>query len=232
MGMRIAHEVTSATGAGTMATIMSETFSSSPLLQARGLAFVRRDEPVFGPLDFAVHAGELVLVEGDNGSGKTTLMRILAAMLHGHSGEVLLHGGRLDRERAAGEIVYLGHHLGLKAELTVLENLRYTQGLYGRRRGVTPDTAIEGVDLGGYEHEPVKQLSAGQKKRVALARLLLVPAAIWLLDEPWANLDRQGIALVNRLLERHVGEGGAALATSHGTVRYLKSDVRCIGLSP
>ena len=215
-----------------MAATMSDSTSTVALLQARGLAFARRDEPVFGPLDFAVHAGELVLVEGDNGSGKTTLMRILAAMLHGHAGEVLLHGRRLERDRAAGEILYLGHHLGLKADLTVLENLRYTQGLYGRRRGVSPSSAIEGVELAGYEHEPVKQLSAGQKKRVALARLLLVPAAIWLLDEPWANLDRHGIALVNRLLERHVGEGGAALATSHGTVRYVQGDVRCIGLSP
>lgn len=214
-----------------MAGIMSDLPSPPALLEARGLSFLRRDEPIFGPLDFAVHAGEVVLVEGDNGSGKTTLMKVLASTLHADVGEVLLHDRRLSRDIAAGEIVYLGHQLGMKLDLTVLENLRYIQGLYGHRRGVTPMSAIEGVGLAGYEHEPVKQLSAGQKKRAALTRLLLVPAAIWLLDEPWANLDRHGIALVNRLLERHTSEGGAAMVTSHGTASFLKSDVPRIRLS-
>ncbi len=210
---------------------MSDLSAPLALLEARGLAFLRRDEPIFGPLDFAVHAGELLLLEGDNGSGKTTLLRVLATMLQGNEGEVLLHGRRLNRENAAGELLYLGHQLGLKTDLTSLENLTYSQGLYGRRRSVTPMTAIEGVGLAGYEHEPVKHLSAGQKKRVALARLILVPAAVWLLDEPWANLDQQGIALVNRLIARHVDEGGAVLASSHGTVSYVDRAFRRIGLS-
>jgi heme exporter protein A len=80
--------------------------------------------------------------------------------------------------------------------------------------------ALRDVGLAGYEDEPVRRLSAGQKKRAALARLLLVPATLWLLDEPYANLDRHGIALVNRLLERHIGDGGAALVTSHGAVSF------------
>jgi len=136
------------------------TAAHIPLLEARALRFLRQDEPVFGPLHFQLHAGELALVEGDNGSGKTTLMRVLAGLLHLDEGE--LHW-----------------------------------------RGV-----------------PLGRLSAGQRKRAALARLLLVPATLWLLDEPYANLDRHGIALVNRLLETHIASGGAALVTSHGAVSF------------
>lgn len=202
-----------------------------PLLEGRGVAFLRRDEPVFGPIDFVLQAGEVVLVEGDNGSGKTTLLRLLAGLLHCHEGELLLRGGPLDRDHAAGEIVLLGHQLGLKADLSPLENLRVAEGLYGRRRGTEPGTALASVGLEGYEYEPVRRLSAGQKKRAALARLLLIPAAIWLLDEPYANLDREGIDLVNRLLEHHVLNGGAALVTTHGTVDWLHGTPRRIRLA-
>ncbi len=210
----------------------SDRLDRAPLLEGRDVAFMRRDEPVFSPIDFALHAGEVVLVEGDNGSGKTTLLRLLAGLLKRGEGEIRLHGEPLTHDRMAGEIVFLGHHLGLKFDLSPLQNLRFMQGLYGRRRGVTPATALAGVDLAGYEHEPVRRLSAGQKKRAALARLLLVPAAVWLLDEPYANLDREGIALVNRLIERHTLEGGAAMVTSHGAVTYLHGEPRSIRLSP
>lgn len=205
--------------------------SSAPLLEARALRYLRQDEPIFGPLDFALYAGEVVLVEGDNGSGKTTLLRVLTGLAHVDEGEILLYGEPLTRLRAAGEVSFLGHHLGLKSDLSPLENLRVAEGLYGRRKGVSAVTAIDGVGLAGYEHELVRRLSAGQKKRAALARLMLIPAALWLLDEPYANLDREGIALVNRLLERHTMAGGAALVTSHGAVTYLRGEPRRIELS-
>lgn len=218
--------------------MMSTASSATPaqldrplLLEGRGVAFMRRDEPVFGPIDFALHAGEVVLVEGDNGSGKTTLLRMLAGTLRHGDGEIRLHDEPLTRLHAAGEIVFLGHHLGLKHDLSPLENLRVAEGLYGRRRGASPITVLTSLGLAGYEHEPVRRLSAGQKKRAALARLLLTPAAIWLLDEPYANLDREGIALVNRLLERHTLEGGAAMVTSHGAMTYLNGEPRRIRLS-
>ncbi len=156
-----------------------------PLLEARALGFHRQDEPVFAPLDFKLHAGELALIEGDNGSGKTTLLRMLAGLLH----------------VGAGELRWRGEPL---------------------RRDACTDAAAVLADIGlaGYEDEPVRRLSAGQKKRAALARLLLLPATLWLLDEPYANLDRSGIARVNRLLETHTAGGGAALVTSHGTVAF------------
>jgi heme exporter protein A len=194
--------------------------ASAPLLEAHRLSFHRQDEPVFAPLDFRLRAGELALVEGDNGSGKTTLLRLLAGLLHVSEGRLLWRGEPWRRDACAGEILFLGHQLGQKLELSPRENLAFAIGLHGRRDDVTPAAALDEVGLAGYEDEPVRRLSAGQKKRAALARLLLQPAALWLLDEPYANLDRHGIALVNRLLERHVAAGGAVLVSSHGAVGF------------
>jgi heme exporter protein A len=194
--------------------------TATPLLEARALSFHRQDEPVFGPLDFRLDAGELTLIEGDNGSGKTTLMRILTGLLRPEEGELYWRGQPLTWDRCSGEVLFLGHQLGLKAELSARENLRFAIGLHGHREHSDIDNALMRVGLAGFGDEPVRKLSAGQKKRVALARLLLVPAALWLLDEPYANLDRAGIELVNGLLEAHIAHGGAALVTSHGAVQF------------
>ena len=200
------------------------------LLQARGLAYLRNDEPIFGPLDFALYPGEVVLIEGDNGSGKTTLLKVLAGLLAPSAGAVLLNGEPLTLARLSHQVALLGHLLGVKAELSPLQNLRFAMGLGGLRPGITPYHALKSVGLDGYEDVPLRQLSAGQKKRVALARLLLVPAALWLLDEPYANLDREGMALVNRLLEVHALRGGAALITSHGAYAYTSGTPRRLQL--
>ena len=199
---------------------MTSVPTATPLLEARALSFHRQDEPVFGPLDFRLDAGELTLIEGDNGSGKTTLMRILTGLLRPEEGELYWRGEPLTWNRCSGEVVFLGHQLGLKTELSPRENLRFAIGLHGHREHNDIDDALEKVGLAGYEDEAVRRLSAGQKKRVALARLLLVPAALWLLDEPYANLDRTGIELVNGLLETHIAHNGAALVTSHGAVQF------------
>lgn len=201
-----------------------------PLLAVRALAYARNDEPIFGPLDLTLDAGEVVLVEGDNGSGKTTLLKVLSGLLAPTSGEVLLHGSELTLAKLSQQVALLGHLLGLKLELSALQNLRFAIGLGGVRQGITPQIALAGVGLEGYEDQPLRLLSAGQKKRVALARLLLVPAALWLLDEPYANLDRDGIGLVNRLLETHARRGGAALITSHGAYAYTSGTPRRIAL--
>lgn len=203
-----------------MTVALTAITADSAVLEARSLRFCRQDEPVFDALDFRLHAGELALIEGDNGSGKTTLMRILAGLLHVDEGELYWHGQPLQRDRCSGQILFLGHQLGLKADLSPLENLRVAVGLNGRREQIDMSSVLIEVGLGGYESEPVRQLSAGQKKRVALARLLLLPATLWLLDEPYANLDRTGIALVNRLLEDHLARGGSALVTSHGAMGF------------
>lgn len=200
------------------------------LLEACALAFARNDEPVFGPLDFALHGGEVVLIEGDNGAGKTTLLRVLSGLLAPTSGEIRLGGEPLTLARLSPQVALLSHQAGLKPELTALENLRFAAGLHGLRSGLSPTTALAGVGLDGYADVPVRQLSAGQRKRVALARVLIAPVGLWLLDEPYANLDLEGIKLVNRLLENHANRGGAALITSHGAYAYTSGTPRRIPL--
>jgi heme exporter protein A len=199
---------------------MTASPAAVPLLRARALSFSRADEAVFGPLDFELHAGELALVEGDNGSGKTTLLRLLAGLLHIGGGSLRWRGAAWQRDAYIGDVLFLGHQLGLKMDLSPRENLRIVAGLHGVREGAEVGAVLTEVGLAGYEDEPVRRLSAGQKKRAALARLLLLPASLWLLDEPFANLDRAGIALVNQLLEGHLARGGAALVTSHGAVSF------------
>jgi len=213
---------------------MSESIDTEipPLLQVRALSYARNDEPVFGPLDFSLRPGEIVLMEGDNGSGKTTLLKVLSGLLEPTGGDVLLRGAPLTLAKLSHQVALLGHLLGLKLELSTLQNLRFAVGIGGIRAGITPQTALASVGLDGYEDQPVRMLSAGQRKRVALARLLLVPAALWLLDEPYANLDRDGIELVNYVLDDHARRGGAALITSHGAYAYTSGTPRKIALRP
>ncbi len=191
-----------------------------PLIDVCALSFARRDEPVFGPLSFTLAAGQIVLIEGDNGSGKTTLLRVLAGLLQPDSGSARILGAAPGSEAARAQMATLGHLLGLKGDLTVLENLRLGMALYGCRAGADVRAVLDQVGLDGYADEPVRTLSAGQKKRTALARLALLPARLWLLDEPYANLDRAGIGVVNALLDAHAAAGGGALVSSHGAVGF------------
>jgi heme exporter protein A len=199
---------------------MTAAKSTVPLLEARAVSFLRQDEAVFAPLDFQLHAGELALVEGANGSGKTTLLRVLAGLLHLGTGELRWRGEPLQRDHCVDDFLFLGHQLGLKADLSPRENLRIATGLHGQRAGIDAAGALVEVGLRGFEDEPTRRLSAGQKKRAALARLRLLPATLWLLDEPYANLDRAGTELVNHTLQWHLGTGGAALVSSHTTVNF------------
>jgi len=200
------------------------------LLEARRLAYARNDEPIFGPLDFVLQPGEVVLIEGDNGAGKTTLLRVLSGLLEATAGDILLDGEPLTLAKLSHQVALLGHQPGLKGDLTASENLRFAVGLGGVRPGISPATALAGVGLEGFADVPMRQLSAGQKKRVSLARVLLAPVGLWLLDEPYANLDLEGIKLVNRLLESHARRGGAALITSHGAYAFTSGTPRRIPL--
>lgn len=179
---------------------------------------------MFGPLDFSVSAGEALLVQGDNGSGKTTLLRVLAGLLRADQGEIAIDGHPADVAQRARAMAYLGHLPALKADLSTLENLEFLCGLHGRRRVQSPAQAMALVGLAGYEDALARQLSAGQKKRLSLARMWLSPAPLWLMDEPYANLDLGGIQLVNRLVQEHLHDGGAALVTTHGA--YAAPPVR------
>ncbi len=216
-----------------MTTVTNVPNSSElSLLEARGLSFARNDEPVFGPLDLELGAGEALLVLGGNGAGKTTLLRVLAGLLPAGAGTVMLQGRPVDRSHLARGSAYVGHLNGHKADLGAEENLAFTLALQGGDRRASVSAALAQVGLAGHEDTPARRLSAGQNKRLALARLMLQAAPLWLLDEPYANLDLDGIALVNRLLQGHLSSGGAALLTTHGAYAAPPVPVRTLSLAP
>lgn len=200
------------------------SFSPTPLLQADNLKFTRDTTPIFDRIDFKVDRAEALLVQGGNGAGKTTLLRILAGLLVPDEGRVLLDGNPMRPGRGHAEVAYLGHLPALKGDLTAAENLELAAGLQRCRAGREAEAALAHVGLAGYDDHLARHLSAGQRKRLMLARVWASSAALWLLDEPYANLDLQGIELVNRLISEHVAECGAVLVTTHGA--YAAPPVR------
>jgi heme exporter protein A len=202
--------------------------AENPLIQAAALCFSRNEERIFGPLDLHVHAGEALLVRGDNGAGKTTLLRVLAGLLAPESGEVLLNGEAFSHDAFVVLAAYLGHKHGHKAELTVLQNLRFSAQLRGLAEDAGLEQLIAECGLAGYEDTAAGKLSAGQNKRLSLARLKAQGSRLWLMDEPYANLDLAGIAWVNALIQSHVGNGGGALISSHGAYASPEVPVRTL----
>lgn len=207
------------------------TRAAAPLLVARGLTYHRNQDRIFGPLDIEVFAGEALLVRGGNGAGKTTLLRVLAGLLEATAGSAALDGRPVDGRHLARHCGFLAHRSGHKAELPALENLRYAALLQGRAVPLRAlEAALARVGLAGYEDTPPGRMSAGQNKRLALARLSLHPGRLWLMDEPYANLDLEGIALVDRLVEAHTAAGGAAFITTHGAYAAPPGRVRTLDM--
>jgi len=177
---------------------------------------VRRGERrLIRGLDFALVDGQKALLVGPNGSGKTSLLRVLAGLAPPAAGSVTLNGEQVQAlapERRS-LLAYRGHLDGLKQDLTVAENLDFYGALRARQAGVRPAIAAAGLD--GLESRPVRYLSAGQRRRVALAILHCADAKVWILDEPMTNLDGAGRALVAAWIESHVERGGMAVIASH-----------------
>ena len=191
------------------------------MLSVSHLACSRGDRRLFGDLSFAVEPGGWLHVTGDNGAGKTTLLRTLVGLSQPDAGEIRWNGmsvsKRADEFRASS--VYLGHPAAIKDELSPLENLRLALALDGH--DVDEDAALDALErigLAGREDLAARHLSAGQKRRVLLARLLLRPAALWVLDEPFTALDRDAIGLLHALIEAHLDRDGMAVLTSHQAV--------------
>ncbi|NRF71067.1 cytochrome c biogenesis heme-transporting ATPase CcmA [Aquincola sp. S2] len=191
------------------------------MLTATDLVCCRGERPLFDSLSFTIGAGGWLHVKGENGAGKTTLLRTLAGLAPADRGVVCWYGDEVRPDNAAYRraLVYLGHPAALKDELTALENLALALSLDGMAAGeMALVTALRRVGLSGRETLPVRQLSAGQKRRVLLARLLLRPAALWLLDEPFAALDAEGIVLLCGLIGEQLAGGGIVVLTSHQPV--------------
>ena len=174
-------------------------------LQAEGLAAIRGERLVFAGVGFSVPAGGALLLEGPNGSGKSTLLRVIAGLGRAEAGAVRWDGAELE----AGLVAYVGHLDAVKPGLGVAENLAF----WGGAKAV--EGALARVGLAGLAELPARMLSAGQKRRLALARLVLSTAPIWLLDEPTLGLDVASVAGLGGLLAEHRGRGGVVLAATH-----------------
>ena len=178
-------------------------------------------------------AGEVLLVTGTNGAGKTSLLRALSGMLYLEEGRVTWAGRDVREDLAAyhASLTYLGHEPPLKADLTAGENLRYWVGLRRQVSARQVASALETVGVPGLAERLVRTLSAGQKRRVALAALALFAAPLWLLDEPTTHLDASGHHLVAQLIEQHVRAGGLAIAAVHQEISVSPQLVRRLELS-
>jgi heme exporter protein A len=179
------------------------------------LACVRGDKKLFDSLSFRVRAGQALAVEGANGAGKTSLLRLIAGFLAPVAGRIIVKIAQQesdDAEERGKSVGWLGHQDGLKPQLTVREQLDFFAGLY---RGKADAAVLEQVGLARQADLPCRYLSAGQRRRLALARLLASTRPLWLLDEPFAALDTSGQALVAHLMARHCGDGGIIIAATH-----------------
>jgi len=183
-----------------------------------GLTSIRSGRPVFSGLALRVEQGEALTIMGPNGAGKSSLLRIIAGLLPPSSGTVSLEGVEADTP-IAEEAHYLGHRDALKPALSPLETLIFWQAMLGRTL-IAPMEALKRVGLAHAAHLPSAYLSAGQRRRLALARLLVVHRPLWLLDEPTAALDVASEAMFTALVVEHLASGGMAMVATHGPLAF------------
>ena len=203
------------------------------MLEVRDLECVRGDHRLFRGLNFTLHPGELLHLRGSNGSGKTSLLRTVCGLMAPAAGQVMWLGKniRSTREQYFADLIYLGHLGAIKGDLSALENLRMAlqlAGLPGEEDRLLQ--AIAKMGLAGREDLPTKVLSAGQKRRVALARLLAYKAKLWVLDEPFNALDVKAVELLKQLIADHVRDDGMVILTTHQEVEIDTGKIRHINL--
>lgn len=188
-------------------------------LSANNLTLIRGERCLFQGLEFTLSRGELLLLEGCNGSGKTSLLRAIAGMLSLESGEILWDGEPVLSQRQAyhGSLVWLAHRSGLKNDLSLVENLEFERALRPQSN-LDRDEVYQRLGIERLRRLPIRSLSAGQERRVALARLLFANVPLWLMDEPFTNLDADGRQLVVRLTEEHLSGGGLCVMAAHQDV--------------
>ncbi|GJJ80695.1 cytochrome c biogenesis heme-transporting ATPase CcmA [Pasteurella canis] len=191
-------------------------------LKTEKLACQRGDKILFTALSLTVNSGDFVQIEGHNGIGKTSLLRILVGLAQQLEGHVFWNNELIQKQREEYQynLLYLGHHSGIKPELTAWENLKFYQHISACEQGEEILwQVLETVGLLGREDIPAAQLSAGQQRRIALARLWLSKAPLWILDEPFTAIDKKGVQVLTALFEQHVQQGGIVIFTSHQDVQ-------------
>ena len=185
------------------------------------LSCQRGERILFNDVNLCFQSGDFVQIEGHNGVGKTTLLRALSGLSRPRDGQVLWNNEPIfqQQEEFNQNLLFLGHHSGTKPELSAWENLRFFQKTTNsRQQAEVLWETLQVVGLLGYEDIPASQLSAGQQKRVALARLWLSTAPLWILDEPFNAIDKRGVQVLTNLFEFHISQGGIVIITSHQDV--------------
>lgn len=187
------------------------------ILQAEQLTSIRGERTLFSGLDLTVESGQLYQIEGPNGAGKSTLLRILAGLLKPQAGEIKFGEENCDQVRGEflRDMLFIGHKAAVKPELTAIENLEFFAAVQGNPLQAPPFELLAQLGLVGLEDVPAGHLSAGQQRRIALTRLWLTGARLWILDEPFTSLDTAGIALLHKRFGEHLATGGAIVLTSH-----------------
>ena len=204
------------------------------MLEAVNLGCTRGDRRLFQGMNFLVEPGELIELRGANGSGKTSLLRILCGLVAPAEGQVRWQGKSIRSlgEEYSAAVAYLAHQNGVKDELSAIENLRIACGVAGSVLGTSDARAIlEQVGLSHQQNLPARSLSAGQRRRLALSRLLASKATVWILDEVLTSLDDAAIKLSRRLIGDHLSKGGLAIIATHQELDLGAERVQRIGLS-
>ncbi|MFT5114100.1 MAG: heme exporter protein A [Parasphingorhabdus sp.] len=202
------------------------------VLEASLLSCSRGDNLLFENLNFSIKAGEIHQIQGVNGAGKTSLLRILCGLSQPESGSLSWKGQNIEqqREEYCGDLLFIGHQNGIKSELTPTTNLVSFTSIHGSVENPDIESILNSVGLYGHENTPCRFLSAGQKRRVAIARLYLSTAQLWILDEPITALDVEGIEKFQHRLEEHANQGGMVILTSHQDLQFGGVSARSITL--
>ncbi len=202
-----------------------------PLLSATNLTCIREDRLLFDQLNIGVNAGDIVQIEGPNGSGKTSLLRILAGLSQPFEGDIFFNNQSINKSRETfhQNLLYLGHLPGVKGEMNAAENLQFNLALHGLfDKSFSSDIDIEQilaeVNLTGFEDSLASHLSAGQHRRISLARLYKSTAKIWILDEPFTAIDKQGVQALELLFKNHLKQGGCVILTTHQDLLTFKPE--------
>ena len=200
------------------------------MLKAQSITCVRGDRLLFQDLNLQVHPGEACQIQGGNGVGKTTLLRILCGLSLPESGEVFWNAAsiREDPGKFQSDLVYIGHSNGIKLDLTPKENLAFALTLHLGTPDVSIDEALDRVGLSGSQHLLCRVLSAGQRRRVAIARLYLSRAPLWVLDEPLGAIDAAGVEAIENVIETHLDQGGMTVFTTHQPLRLKQSAIHTV----
>lgn len=203
------------------------------MFKAIGLECVKGYDSLFKDINFSLSPGEIMQIRGTNGSGKTSLLRILTGLTQPEAGEVFWNGTNIENEPETyrEKLIYIGHLNGLKADLSALENLELGRLYLSETNDKTTEAALEVVGLTGYEHILAHQLSAGQKRRVSLARLHLNIAPLWILDEPTTAVDADGVQAFEQTVETHALNGGMVILTAHQTLNFGKANTLSLSLT-